>query len=354
MKHLVVMVACALALAGCKKDDKKAEPPAAGGKDQSKVEHGKAGGKGAGGGEKTATGSKDSKQGSGKPAADPKVIERGKYLAALGGCASCHTPMGPDGPDFSKSGGGGMKVTEKFPGGEFTWIGANITSHDNGIGTWTDEQVMIAIREGVRPDGRKLLPIMPYPLYNSLTDDDTRALVAFLRTLPPVDSKIEQVDNKLPPEAYPPVGKPPNTPIPDDTAGKGAYYAAIMHCVMCHTPMTDQGPDMSKAFAGGFPMELPPEFGTGVLYSSNITSDPATGIGKWTEAQIIDAVRKATRPDGKPILGPMMFYVPSWSQMTDDDAMALATFIKALPPVKNKVPASTFKMAGPPGGPPAK
>jgi hypothetical protein len=353
---LVLLVAASFAFAGCKKDEKKDGPktdpktdPKA---DPKKIEHGKGAGKGTGGGEKTATGTKDGKVGSGKAAADPKVIERGKYLANLGGCALCHTPMTDMGPDMTKVGGGGMKVTEKMPGGgELTWVGANITSHETGIGSWTDEQVIAAIREGVRPDGRKLLPIMPYMLYNSLTDDDAKAMVAFLRTLPPVDNKVEQVENKLPPEAYPPVGKPENKPMPTDEVGKGAYYASLMHCVMCHTPMTEKGPDMSKAWSGGMKMEVPPEFGTGELYTSNITSHPDTGIGKWTEQQIIDAVRKATRPDGRPIFGPMMFYVPAWSQMTDEDAMALAKFIKSLPPIDNKVPASTFKPAG---GPPPK
>lgn len=375
----LLLIASAFALGACKKDENKDSAGKASA--EKKVEHGKAVGKGTGGGDKTATGSKDGKVGSGKGAVDHgkgegkgtgggdksatgskdgkvgsgdgKVIERGKYLASLGGCALCHTPMGPTGPDMSKVFGGGMKMTEKMPGGaEMTWIGPNITSHDTGIGKWTDEQIMAAIREGVRPDGSKLLPIMPYALYNGLTDDDARAMVAFLRAVPPVDQKVEKSPAQLPPEAYPPVGKPANKPVGDDPIAKGAYLASLMHCVMCHTPYTDKGPDMSKAFAGGMEMHLPPEMGTGVLYTSNLTSDPETGIGKWTEPQIIDAVRKATRPDGKPIFGPMMFYVPLWSQMTDDDAMALAKFIKSLPPVKNKVKPSEFKLNGPPPGAP--
>lgn len=118
---------------------------------------------------------------------------------------------------------------------------------------------------------------------------------------------------------------------------------------MCHTPMGPQGPDMARAFAGGNPMELPPMFGTGTLHPSNITSDKATGIGSWSEADLIKAVKTATRPDGRPIQGPMQFYTHGWSQLTDEDAQALAAFVKSIPPVANKVPASTFKPAGPPG-----
>jgi hypothetical protein len=93
--------------------------------------------------------------------------------------------------------------------------------------------------------------------------------------------------------------------------------------------------------------------GTGTLFTRNITSDPETGIGKWTEEQILTSLKTMTKPDGKMIVGPMLMLQSGWSQMEDADLKAVAGFIKKLPPVKNKVPPHTFKPhAGPPGGAP--
>jgi hypothetical protein len=119
---------------------------------------------------------------------------------------------------------------------------------------------------------------------------------------------------------------------------------------MCHTPMGPKGPDRSKLYAGGFEMEMPP-LGTGKLYGANITSDPVTGIGKWSIADIEKSIKFLTRPDGTIIQGPMQFYLAGWSRLTDEDLKGIATFVKSIPPIKNKVPKSTFKPhAGPPPG----
>ncbi|MGE3459758.1 MAG: cytochrome c [Kofleriaceae bacterium] len=279
---------------------------------------------------------------------DPKLVERGQYLTNVMGCGFCHMPVGPTGPDTTRPFAGGLEVKEPFG----TWRSPNITPHKgSGIGSWTDEQIIAAIREGVRPDGGKLAPIMPYPFYNRMTDDDAKALVAFLRTVPAVDNVVAKSELKLP---HIPVPKPTNAPDDkSDPVKHGEYLVTLMHCTMCHTPMKpDFTPDMTKQFAGGFEFEMPPMFGTGKLYSSNITSDPDTGIGKWSVEDIAKSVKTMMRPNGKPILGPMMFYQTGWSQLEDGDVAAIAAFVKQIPPVKNKVKPSTFKPAGPPPGPP--
>jgi mono/diheme cytochrome c family protein len=235
-------------------------------------------------------------------------------------------------------------VTEEFG----TWIGSNITPDpETGIGKWTDEQILAAVREGKRPDGTMIKPIMPYTFYTGMTDDDGKALVAFLRALPPVVNKVERGKMNLPDVPAPPIPRVDDT---SDPVKHGQYLATLMHCAMCHTPMTEKGPDMSKMWAGGFKMPVPPEFGTGTIWSPNITSHEATGIGKYTEEDVITAVRVGVRPDKTPILPPMALYVPGWAKMTDDDAMALAKFIKSIPPIENAVPKSEFKPAGPPPG----
>jgi len=241
---------------------------------------------------------------------------------------------------------GGMTMKEVFG----TWTSPNITPDpDTGIGKWTDEQITVAVRDGVRPDGSKIHPIMPWPGYRNMTDDDARALTAFLRAQKPIVNKIEP--NQLPPMDLP--LPPPNRVDPkDDPVGHGAYLASLMHCVACHTPMTEKGPDFSRAFAGGMEMTMPPEmadFVTGELLSSNITSDPETGIGKWSEDDLVKLIKTMTKPDGKPVMGPMALYAPLWSQLSDEDARAVAKFVKTIPPVKNKV-VSTFQMKGPPPG----
>jgi hypothetical protein len=264
------------------------------------------------------------------PGPDPKLVERGAYLAKAGGCLT------------------GLTLTERFG----TWTSPNITpDKGTGIGNWTDDQIIAAVREGVRPDGSKLYPIMPYMNFNVMTDDDAKALVTFLRTLKPVDRQSKKFEVKMLPVAAP---KPANAAPGDDPAKKGAYVASIMLCNHCHwTPNKDitgpAGPD--KLFSGGLPMELPP-VGKGILYSRNLTSDPETGLGKWTEDQIFAAIKTMTKPDGKMIQGPMLLLQGGWSQLADDDLKLVAKFIKALPPVKNKVPASTFvpHPHGPPPG----
>lgn len=117
---------------------------------------------------------------------------------------------------------------------------------------------------------------------------------------------------------------------------RGAYLAAIMDCAGCHTPGALVGkPDLKRSLAGsdvGF--KLP---GLGIFYPPNLTPDPETGLGKWTEADIIKAVRTGERPDGR-ILAPVMPY-HSYGNLTDADARALAGYLKSLKPIRNQVPA---------------
>ena len=270
------------------------------------------------------------------PAVDPKLVARGEYVAKVAGCTSCHVGVGPKGPDPSRSLSGGFEAPDTFG----TWRPGNITSDvKTGIGGWTDAQIEAAIREGTLPDGTQMYPIMPFPFFNRMTDDDVHALIAYLRTLPAVENKVAPNQLTLPRMAVP---KPENAPdVTGDPVEHGEYLASLMHCASCHTPMGPRGPDLTRPFAGGMAFNLP-MLGDGTLYAANITSDPDTGIGKWTEQNIIDAVTKLTKPDGKPVNGPMVFYVVAWAGLTDEDAHALAAYVKTIPAVANKVPDSTF------------
>jgi len=122
-------------------------------------------------------------------AADPQV-ERGKYLAEIGGCNDCHTPgyfLGH--PDMTRYLGGsdvGFGIS-----GIGVFVGRNLTpDNETGIGTWTAQQIVTAITTGKRPDGRILAPIMPWRGLSALTQPDALALAAFLKSLPPVSNKV--------------------------------------------------------------------------------------------------------------------------------------------------------------------
>ena len=123
-------------------------------------------------------------------AADPAAVERGKYLVNIAGCNDCHTPgyfLGK--PDMARF-LGGSEVGFEMPGlGVFH--GPNLTpDKETGLGGWTDAQIVTALQKGARPDGRMLAPIMPWHAFANLTPQDTQAIVAFLRSIPPIKNKV--------------------------------------------------------------------------------------------------------------------------------------------------------------------
>jgi mono/diheme cytochrome c family protein len=132
----------------------------------------------------------------------------------------------------------------------------------------------------------------------------------------------------------------------DDMIKRGEYLSRIMDCTGCHTPGAMTGkPEPGKFLAGstiGFGIPQ-----VGVVYPPNLTQDTETGLGSWSEADIVTAVRTGVRPDGRQLV-PVMPW-PSYSALTDEDAHSLAAYLKTLPPVRNAVP----RMAGPNEKPPA-
>ena len=116
-------------------------------------------------------------------------IERGAYLAQIMDCAGCHTPRGPDGAPIHDAGLSGGNVGFEIPGMGTFWP-PNLTPAEGALGTWSAEEIVTAIRTGVRPDGRILAPVMPWFNYAAMTDEDAEALVAYLQNLAPVDAPI--------------------------------------------------------------------------------------------------------------------------------------------------------------------
>lgn len=274
---------------------------------------------------------------------DPALVKRGEYLVeAVMACGVCHTPMGPEGPDETKRFAGGFEFAEVFG----TWRSLNITpDRQTGIGAWTDEQVLAALREGRRPDGTRLHPIMPWVRYRQLSDGDAKAVVAYLRTLTPVSNSVTRADLKIPEINLPPAqGKEPG----DDPLERGKYLTNLALCGDCHTPLKDDFmPDTTKEYAGGMLWRMPPEIGTGIVYGQNLTPDAKTGLGRFTDQQIADVFTKGRKLDGSPLLPPMTFMVPVYAQLTAEDALLIVKYLKSLRPIRNKVPKSTFAPAVP-------
>jgi mono/diheme cytochrome c family protein len=138
------------------------------------------------------------------PAGSSRAVARGEYLVKIMDCTGCHTPgalMGK--PDFARR-LGGSDVGFRIPGVGVVYP-PNLTSDPvAGLGRWTDEQIVRAVKYGERPDGRRLIPVMPWPSYSALTDADAAALVAYLRTLPPVrtPAPANSREGERPPAPY--------------------------------------------------------------------------------------------------------------------------------------------------------
>lgn len=316
-------------------------------------------------------------------------VTQGEYLVKTGGCHDCHTPwkMGDNGPEPDLSKGlmghpAGLAVSDP-PGLKAPWIGgasatmtswsgpwgrsfsANLTpDRETGIGAWTERQFIDTIRNGKHlGNGRALLPTMPWQAFRYLADDDLAAMFAYLRTVP-------AIRNKVPDPVLPPGPAMPAAPLPAmptlktapghaDPVARGRYLVTAKGCGDCHTPMKmgDEGPeyDHTRTLAGfdsrGAVPPMPPVDGMGEVYvlepafagawgmsfAANLTPDPETGIGTWTEQQFVDTLRNGRHQGrGRQLLPPMPWQV--FGQMTDADLRAVFAYLKSVTPVKNKVP----------------
>jgi len=271
-------------------------------------------------------------------AATPAEIARGKYVfGATGGCG-CHTESGNP-PKPPNSGG------RKYEGPFGTVYSSNITPDPKtGIGNWTDEQIITAIRLGRRPNGERLVPVHPYTVFNGMAAEDLKMLVAFLRTVPPVNrptrpKKLVPLFESLALPAWLAAFAPRETPpaaAPASGAARGEYLVrAVAHCGECHSPRTmTQATDNSRFLGGN-------ATGPEGAAMPNITPDPDTGIGKWSEEEIADYLASGNKPDGD-VAGGLMAEViegtlAGYKDLTKADRLAIAKYLKTVPPVKNRV-----------------
>jgi mono/diheme cytochrome c family protein len=271
-----------------------------------------------------------------RPVPERPDVARGRYLVeGIGACGNCHTPRGPQGNLPGKHLAGGFEIVEDFG----VAVSSNITPDlMTGIGDWTDEEIIRAIRVGRGRDGHVLGPPMPFFWYGWLTDTDVKAIVAYLRSVPAVVNTVPRSRYAVPlPPSWGPAPPPPVPDVPtDDPKRYGSYLAgAVAHCLDCHTPRLPGGRlDLSKLGAGGAPFRGP----WGVSYAANITPDPETGIGTWTDSEIVASIHGARRGGGR-VLPPMPvdYYVKG---ISESDLKALLAYLRSLPPRRNAVPAA--------------
>lgn len=270
------------------------------------------------------------------PLQSEDLIEHGRYLTTVAGCVGCHTPVGAQGQlDMSRAFAGGQPF-ELGPLG--TVFSKNLTPDpETGLGEWTDEEIKTAIRTGRDREGFVSFPIMPYVLYNGMAEADLDAIVAFLRSLPPIENEVER-RQILPPEALPQLSirKGIVAPEPSDTAARGVYMmTAVIACTDCHTPVDPETgqPIREKYMAGGQPFEGP----WGIVYGGNITPDKETGIGDWTDDDIRRVLHEGVRPDGRRVV---LMPWQEFTELTDADTNAIIHYLRnEVPAVKNEVPA---------------
>ena len=270
--------------------------------------------------------------------ATPARLERGKYLATTGRapCVLCHSPFDTTGGGITIDEGKEFSGRNWAPDGTPFVTAPNLTPDaETGVGTWTDDQLARAIREGISHDGRTLFPIMPYERFRDMSDEDLAAIVVYLRSLKPVRHELQKTQipfpiNRLINGVPQPVGSvaPADASTPEK---RGAYIVQMAVCADCHTTRDLQGNvHQGMDFAGGTPL---PFGDRKTIYSANIT--PAVnGIPYYTEALFIETMR--TGKVRSRALDPMM---PThyYGRMTDQDLKDVFAFLKTLKPIEHYV-----------------
>jgi mono/diheme cytochrome c family protein len=265
--------------------------------------------------------------------ADESHIEKGKYLALAGNCASCHTAPG----------GGFMAGGLAFETPFGTIHSTNITPDtDTGIGSWSAAQFFVSMRHGVRPDGEHLYPVFPYTAFTKLSDDDLLALFAYFRSIPPVRQETPENELSFPFDRrsllafWKGMYLDARAFQPDSAQGedwnRGAYLVeALAHCSACHSPRNVLGAEKSdRAMAGGVYLDKVRSGAVRPWSAPNLTS-AAGGLGLWP-VEDVAAYLKTGQNAYVETFGPMNEVIMnSTRHLTTADVNAMAVYLKSLP-----------------------
>ena len=257
-------------------------------------------------------------------------LERGEYIFNASGCASCHSS-----PDSAQAEKLVLTGGRSFPSPFGTFYAPNISMDKvYGIGTWSEKDFANAVRHGVSPEGKHYYPSFPYTAYVNMADQDIADLWAYFKSIP--ESSKPSIDHDLPmyvrwrrPIAFWKLlnKRKPITELvsSDPTVQRGAYLVETLgHCGECHT---------SRNFIGGLQYEYwlggaKNPAGRGMI--PNITPTKLT----WDTQEIVEYLASGFTPDFDVAGGHMADVVENTSKLTEEDRLAIAEYLKAIPGVQ--------------------
>lgn len=275
----------------------------------------------------------------------PERIERGKYLAEnVAQCIDCHSTRdwskfsGPAVPGTEGKGGEAFDRKFGFPG---AYYAPNITPFH--LKDWSDGEVYRAITSGVSKDGRALFPIMPYPSFGKMDREDIYSIIAYIRSLPPIENTTPESESDFPMNiiinTIPSEANLSPRPAPTDTVNYGRYLVNAASCAECHTPVNRGQIIEDLMYSGGRYFEMP----QGTVISKNITPDKQTGIGNWTREDFITRFKAFENNahyanDG---LNTKDFNTimpwANYAKMTEEDLGAIYAYLMSVKPLSNRV-----------------
>jgi len=267
----------------------------------------------------------------GAQAVDSDLVKRGEYLARAGDCIACHTAPG------GKPMAGGLAI----PTPVGTIVSTNITpSRVHGIGDYSLDEFGSALRAGIRRDGKHLYPAMPYTAYANVSDDDVKALYAYFMqgvtavSASPPETKLAFPFNiRMAMAAWNTLflrSEPFRTdPASSTEWNRGAYLVrGLAHCGACHTPRNVfMAEKQSRELGGG---------DVGPWYAPNITSDATSGVGGWSEEELMAYMGRGDAAGKAQASGPMMEAIDnSLKYLSKGDLRAIAVYVKSVPPLRD-------------------
>ncbi len=273
----------------------------------------------------------------------PERVQHGDYLANhVSLCMDCHSTRdwkrfsGPLVTGTNGKGGEFFNEDMGFPG---KFYAKNITPAN--IKDWTDGEIFRTITTGVDKWGNALFPVMPYHYYGKMDKEDIYDIIAYIRSLPPIENATpdREVDfpmnfivNTIPSKAAL-VEKPSKS----DTIKYGAYLTNAAACMECHTPVKKGQIIPELAFSGGRVFKMP----NGEVHSANISPDKVSGIGNWTAEQFVTRFKTFTDPANTPLLGTdEINTIMPWAMlggMDTSDLRSIFAYLQTVKPSSNKV-----------------
>lgn len=261
------------------------------------------------------------------PVNNGEQVARGAYLATAGNCMACHTTR--SGAEYA----GGRAIATPFG----SIYSSNLTpDQETGIGSWTSDDFWRAMHNGKSKDGKFLYPAFPYPNYTKVTRADSDAIYAYLKSVPAVRQENRDTELRFPynqrillafwralyftPGAY------EANPHQSTQWNRGAYLVqGLGHCSACHTSRNALGGTVSDGdLAGGMIPMLN-------WYASSLTSDRETGLGDWSQNDIVDLLKTGVSNRGA-VYGPMTEVVgESLQHLSGQDINAMAVYLKSVP-----------------------